>query len=170
MRSRRSAFVISAFLCPLVLAACWALPESRIQEAQERLVLIRGDLLYVDDATSELVRSEIGDVELLLEALRESLVDLQYEPPSRLEEFRANTRSLLDELEDHFESIDSLMGPVPKDILWDDWSRRRVVDFELRPARHAGFRTPPLKSHGEVASPHCETETGDSACKCPAFS
>jgi hypothetical protein len=91
--------------------------ESRIQEAQERLVLIRGDLLYVDDATSELVRSEIGDVELLLEALRESLVDLQYEPPSRLEEFRANTRSLLDELEDHFEIIDSLLGPVPKDIL-----------------------------------------------------
>jgi hypothetical protein len=95
--------------------------EARIKEAEVRLILIQGDLLYVDDATSEVVSSEIANVQLLLERLRKILEEFQSEERPHLGELKARTRSLLNEIEDHFEIIDSLMGPVPKEVPWDDW-------------------------------------------------
>jgi chromosome segregation ATPase len=90
--------------------------EARIGEAEERLDLVQGDLVYLDDATSEVVRSEIGDVRSVLEELREILEELRVAEGRHLEEVEAEARRLLEALEDHFEAIDSLLGPVPKEV------------------------------------------------------
>jgi hypothetical protein len=95
--------------------------EARISEAEARLILIQGDLLYLDDATSEMVRSEIHNVQSLLERLRKILAEFRTGKQPHLEEFEAKTRPLLNELEDSFEVIDSLLGLVPKQVPWDDW-------------------------------------------------
>ena len=86
--------------------------EARIKEAEERITLIRGDLLYVDDATSEMVRNEIADVQSILVKLRRILAKLQTAEEPHLGGVEAKAHPLIRELEDHFETIDSLLGPV----------------------------------------------------------
>jgi hypothetical protein len=143
----RAAFAVLALSFSLVLSACGALSwtsaphlgespdrprerdvealefqgriEARIKEAEVRLILIQGDLFYLDDATSDVVRSEIANVQSVLEKLRKILEEFQ--TGSHLGEFKDKTRPLLNELEDHFEIIDSQLGPVPKEVPWDDW-------------------------------------------------
>jgi hypothetical protein len=95
--------------------------EARIKEAEDRLALIRGDLLYVDDTTSEMVRNEIADVQSILVKLRKIPAELQIAEEPNLGEVQAKARLLMRELEDHFETIDSLLGPIPQEAPWDDW-------------------------------------------------
>jgi hypothetical protein len=95
--------------------------EARIKEAEDRLILIRGDLLYVDNATSEMVRIEIADVQSILVKLRRILAKLQTAEEPHLGEVEVKARHLIRELEDHFETIDSLLGPIPQEAPWDDW-------------------------------------------------
>jgi len=59
---------------------------------------------------------KIADVQSLLAKLRKILAELQIEKQPHLGEVEAKAGPLLEELEDHFEAIDSLLGPVPKEV------------------------------------------------------
>jgi hypothetical protein len=95
--------------------------EARIEEAEERLILIRGDLLYVDDATSEAVRFEIAGIQSVLVKLRKILAEFEVGEEQHPGEFKTKIRALLDQLEDHFEAIDSLLGHVSRRVPGSYW-------------------------------------------------
>ena len=63
----------------------------------------------------------------------------QSENSHNLGEAKAKASPLLNELEDHFEAIDSLLGPVPKEVPWDDW-------LALQPLIASRPRCPPVAS------------------------